>query len=126
VSDPRILNMRDIAPTIHLGRGGRFVKSRVLPDDAVRIDRRSRWGNPFAIGPALAHLQDPITGMVVPFEVALTREDAVSLFRTYATMRLYWDPGWLEPLRGKALACWCAPEACHGDVIIELLYGGTP
>jgi hypothetical protein len=32
----------------------------------------------------------------------------------------------LRGLRGKLLACWCAPEACHGDVLVEYyiaLYG---
>lgn len=27
----------------------------------------------------------------------------------------------LEELRGKTLGCWCKPEACHGDIILELL-----
>ena len=27
----------------------------------------------------------------------------------------------LPELRGKTLGCWCAPEACHGDVLIKLL-----
>ena len=27
----------------------------------------------------------------------------------------------LEELRGKILGCWCKPEACHGDIIKELL-----
>ena len=27
----------------------------------------------------------------------------------------------LEELRGKELGCWCAPEGCHGDVLIKLL-----
>jgi hypothetical protein len=27
----------------------------------------------------------------------------------------------LEELRSKRLGCWCAPKACHGDVLIELL-----
>jgi hypothetical protein len=22
--------------------------------------------------------------------------------------------------RGKILGCWCKPEACHGDVLVEL------
>ena len=26
----------------------------------------------------------------------------------------------LPELRGKVLACWCAPESCHGDVLLEL------
>ena len=29
-------------------------------------------------------------------------------------------PDWLEPLRGKDLVCWCAPEACHADVLLKL------
>jgi hypothetical protein len=23
-------------------------------------------------------------------------------------------------LRGLDLVCWCAPEACHGDVLLEI------
>lgn len=27
----------------------------------------------------------------------------------------------LHELRGRRLACWCSPEPCHGDVLIELV-----
>lgn len=23
-------------------------------------------------------------------------------------------------LRGKTLGCWCAPRACHGDILLEI------
>ena len=26
----------------------------------------------------------------------------------------------LPELRGKSLLCWCAPERCHADVLMEL------
>src|SRR5215831_6014372 len=26
----------------------------------------------------------------------------------------------LPELRGKDLACWCSPEPCHGEVLLEL------
>jgi len=26
----------------------------------------------------------------------------------------------LDELKGKTLACWCSPEPCHGDILIEL------
>jgi len=26
----------------------------------------------------------------------------------------------LPELRGKDLGCWCAPENCHGDVLLAL------
>ena len=28
--------------------------------------------------------------------------------------------GALEELRGRDLVCWCAPLACHGDVLADL------
>ncbi|MHA5052990.1 DUF4326 domain-containing protein [Streptomyces sp. SD15] len=28
-------------------------------------------------------------------------------------------------LRGKTLACWCAPELCHGDILAEIADGST-
>ena len=30
----------------------------------------------------------------------------------------------LPELRGKDLVCWCAPERCHGDILIELANTG--
>jgi hypothetical protein len=27
----------------------------------------------------------------------------------------------LLSLKGKTLGCWCKPEACHGDVLVELV-----
>lgn len=27
----------------------------------------------------------------------------------------------LEDLKGKELGCWCYPDKCHGDILIELL-----
>jgi hypothetical protein len=29
--------------------------------------------------------------------------------------------GSLDELRGCELGCWCAPEACHGDILLKLL-----
>ncbi len=26
-------------------------------------------------------------------------------------------------LKGKKLGCWCKPESCHGDIIVEYLEG---
>ena len=32
----------------------------------------------------------------------------------------------LNELAGKTLACWCAPRACHGDVLARLAAQPTP
>lgn len=68
-------------------------------DRFVKIDRRTDWGNPFEIP------DDGDRGVVIakyeqhylPHKTALR--------------------GRLNELQGKALACWCAPEPCHGDVL---------
>lgn len=66
-----------------------------------RVDRKSPWGNPFAL---------PDDG---------TREQVIA---AYAEYYLPHKPSLLtklDSLRGKALGCWCAPEACHADVLKE-------
>jgi hypothetical protein len=73
-----------------------------LPANTVKVDRSTPYGNPYRIGPSF------------------DRESAVSAFRGYLGERLASDPDFLEPLRGKNLACWCAPgEICHADVLLE-------
>jgi hypothetical protein len=65
----------------------------------VRIDRRTDWGNPFEM---------PGDG------------DRDTVIDNYAEHYLPYKPSLLsrvDDLRGKALGCWCAPEACHGDVL---------
>ena len=67
----------------------------------VYIGRGSDWGNPFKIGPD----QD--------------RATVVARYRDYIAGR----PDLLVrlgELRGKRLACFCAPLTCHGDVLAEL------
>jgi Domain of unknown function (DUF4326) len=74
-----------------------------LPAEAVCMTRPGRWGNPFAIG------KDG------------DRAQVLALFTEYARARLAEEPDWLEPLRGKDLACWCAAEAaCHADILLRL------
>lgn len=77
-----------------------------VPAGAVYIGRGSKWGNPFVIG------RDG------------TREDVIAKYREYL---LYSDLALqVIELKGKDLVCFCSPQACHGDVLIEfvnLLYG---
>jgi len=80
-----------------------------MPEGAVYVGRPTRYGNPY-------HLVREAD-----------REEVISKFRTYATNRLKTEPQWLDPLRGKDLACWCALQdedgervTCHADVLLEL------
>jgi hypothetical protein len=71
------------------------------PRGAIRIDRRTKWGNPYIEGKHGDH-----AAVIAKHEAWLrTKPD---LLRD------------LDELRGKDLACWCAPEPCHGDLLLRL------
>lgn len=61
-----------------------------------------------------------------PFHVGKdgTRNDVIQKFRVYIEKRLEREPELKEKLltlKGKNLGCWCHPEACHGDVLLDLI-----
>lgn len=74
-------------------------KYHKIPYD-IYIGRGSIWGNPFIIG------KDG------------NREEVIEKYEEY----LVNSPELLKKLpelRGKTLACFCAPKACHGDVLAK-------
>lgn len=73
-----------------------------MPEGTVYVGRPGRYGN--------------------PYNVTNTRTNAIlEKFTAYAETRLTVEPDWLEPLRGKDLACWCREDAsCHADVLLRL------
>jgi hypothetical protein len=81
-----------------------------LPPNCVRVTRPSRFGNPFKIG-------DP-----APFNFG-TLETVRDVLDVYEDMILYnldENPDYLEPLRGKDLACFCHPSnSCHADILLK-------
>ncbi len=61
-----------------------------------------------------------------PFKVGKhgTREEVIAKFKAYMENRIQQDPelkAELLALEGKRLGCWCKPDACHGDVLLELI-----
>lgn len=91
---------------------------------AVNCARPGKWGNPFVAAP----FKEPgheFKGAASGYVAVPTVEDAVEIFRIMMTepnaprgtqMRAE-----IEELRGKNLACWCAPGApCHADVLLEI------
>lgn len=75
------------------------------PRDYVLIDRKTVYGNPFPITRTRSRAQSIRT-----FEKYFERRIKESEFRVDVTR-----------LRGKKLACWCEPLACHGDVYVRWL-----
>jgi hypothetical protein len=108
-------------------------ESNGLP--AVNCARPGKWGNPYRVGDPFHYWAEPKPvrnpanvedlrpkvrhGRVMRRREGMTAEEAVDLFRRGV-------PAWfsahdLAELRGKNLACWCAPGApCHADVLLDL------
>ncbi len=68
----------------------------------VYIGRGSIWGNPFVIG------KDG------------SRDEVIEKYRSYILNKPELIAK-LDTLKGKVLGCWCKPQRCHGDVLIELI-----
>lgn len=86
----------------------RVVNKKLTNDFDVYIGRGTPWGNPFAIG----HGEGP------------DRAEVISQYRDYFKDKIETDPKFksgILAMKGLRLACFCKPEACHGDVIAEYL-----
>ncbi len=70
------------------------------------VGRPTPWGNP-------AGLDDP--------DDDVKRADVIDRYRDYLSERPDLIAR-LPELRGRVLACWCSPRACHADVLVELLH----
>ena len=71
-------------------------------DYDIYIGRSSKWGNPFMLG------------------MHGTRSQVIAKYRSWIKRQPELMAA-LDELDGKVLGCHCKPEACHGDVLIELL-----
>jgi hypothetical protein len=79
----------------------------------VYIGRPSLWGNPFTHDPKVATANK---GVLVE-----SRERANELYEIYIRDKIdSKELLELEEIAGKTLGCWCAPKACHGDVLVRL------
>lgn len=75
-------------------------KRQALSRSALYVGRPTKWGNPFVIGRDGTRAE-----VIAKYEANLSPE-----LRAMAR----------EELRGWDLACWCAPLACHADVLLRI------
>jgi len=68
----------------------------------VYIGRPGPFGNPFEIGKD-GNREEVVTQYA---EWVLTQPELLATIKT--------------KLKGKTLGCWCAPQLCHGDILVEL------
>lgn len=99
-----------------------------MPPDTVKVDRSTKWGNPFVTVRGM-NGREPMSPKMAVFSFRRVIEQTGGWF----PVPLPWpagkipamDPTTVEDVRrelaGKNLACWCAlSEPCHADVLLEL------
>lgn len=78
-----------------------------MPPGAVKVDRSTRWGNPYQAGKDGDGSRAYLVGL---FRYYLARPEQAGLLAAIRT-----------ELCGKDLACWCPLDGpCHADVLIEI------
>ena len=91
----------------------RVVHLKRAPYD-VRIDRATRWGNPYT------HREDVYQKGYTT--LVASREEAIEAYRNFLWREIKQYPDTIKELAaldGKVLGCWCKPKACHGDVLVR-------
>lgn len=98
---PRYKNLEDWMSdpnNIYIGRQGVvFIDGKRFPPE------KSPFANPFKI------------------DKNNNREQVVEKYKQYIIHKVEKKEIDLSLLKNKRLGCWCKPEQCHGDVLVELL-----
>jgi hypothetical protein len=90
------------------------VRGWKMPENTMYVGRPSVYANPFLSEHSKVHSPKVL-------------EAVMSVYRMHVEHLVKQDPDFLQPLKGKNLACWCPlynPKwdrvYCHADVLLEM------
>lgn len=92
-----------------------------MPPNTIKVDRSTRWGNPFVVGKHGTREQCVyLFRCLMAGNICLTKGDPDRQMRIHNHVAKH-----LTSLHGKNLACWCPlDKPCHADVLLELANSG--
>jgi hypothetical protein len=88
-----------------------------MPPNTVKVDRSTKWGNPFVVGAhgTRAECVDLFAKMLAGYICLSTGDPDKQIAYRKMVVSDHAE------LAGKNLACWCPANApCHADVLLEL------
>ena len=97
-----------------------------MPPNTVKVDRSTRWGNPYIVGQhgTTAECVD-LYRWLCSGAVCVTTGNVDEQRAANQVLGREMKAGWPN-LRGKDLACWCAlDKQCHADVLLQIANEGT-
>lgn len=91
---------------VYIGRKGIVFVINPADGNKCRWPKRdSKWCNPYKINAKISRERS----------LELYKEHLQSMLEDEQTLKEF------KLLKGKTLGCWCKPDKCHGDVILETL-----
>lgn len=116
----RLINIKESelskSETVYIGRGRNY--QHILNSNRGNY---GQFGNP--------HYVEDVNGTCKACREDHSREESIERYRCDFAHMIQSDESFraaVEDLRGETLACYCTPEPCHGDVILEYLRGEFP
>lgn len=111
----------DVGRHLRAGAPQRMRLSRAkgwkMPENTVKVDRTTPWGNPFVVGKhgTAAECVYLYTRLAEGL-LCMSTDNVSEQERARANMVVA-----RTDLRGRNLACWCAlDKPCHADVLLEI------
>ena len=49
------------------------------------------------------------------------RDEVLEKYKIYIKSKIENNPEILNEIKNKTLGCWCKPDKCHGDILIDIL-----
>lgn len=98
-----------------------------MPPNCVKVDRTTKWGNPFAVGELIESGSTLASYVTIPGgwrgmrSVKMSAEQTIVCYSWWLIEQPHLMLN-LHELRGKDLACWCKiGSPCHADELIRLV-----
>lgn len=85
-------------------------KTDKVPEGVAYVGRPSTFGNPWTFkGSGIDSIH-----------VVKDRKTAIACFKKYVKTNLAIAQLAKRHLKGKDLSCWCSPESCHAEILMEV------
>lgn len=92
-----------------------------MPENTVKVDRATKWGNPWGVGEVGIPNADEAVRRFRAAVIGFSSNGSMCEPQAHPDSYVGWIIANAPVLRGKNLACWCKPGApCHADVLLEL------
>lgn len=100
----------------------RRIKGWRMPQNTVKVDRATKWGNPFVVGKhgdaeCCVKLFERLCAGHICTGTTAEHAQEQRAFLSHAKNKI-------GDLRGKHLACWCqVGQPCHADILLAWANG---